>query len=1153
MFTMLRRVFPTLTGLILLSAFIWYAGPLFAFAAYRPLESVTARLIAVALVWVIWAGSVVVKRLKARLAGQQLAAAIVRQSAPEPQPSAEAVRLREGFEEAVAALSGTRGARGLYDLPWYVIVGAPGSGKTTALVNSGLHFPLEQRSGRNALRGIGGTRDCDWWFTDEAVFLDTAGRYTTQDSDAGADAEGWREFLGLLRKHRRRQPINGILLTISAQDLMAQPPGAPDPHVDAARRRLVELERELKVRVPVYVLVTKCDLVAGFTEYFDDLAQEGRAQVWGVTFPYDQTAQGQAAAAFPVEFDALVTRLNERVFVRVEDERDPRRRARLFAFPQQLAALRGALTGYVAEVFGATRFDHPVLLRGVYFTSGTQEGTPIDRLLASLGRRFALAPDAVPPPPGRGKAYFIEHVLHQVVLRESGLGGVNRRFELQWAAAQVGAYVAIAAVGLGAIALWGVSYSRNRAYLDAVAADVARLREVPPAAPAAALDAALPRLDAVRAVADSAGRYGDSAPWGMTWGLFQGDSVRGAARDAYARELRGAMLPHAAAQFRQRLIDYAAQPERLYPYLKGYLMLGNPRYLDPEQLEYLVGLEWEAAYGGDPDRKAAIAGHFQNLVAYTSAFPATPIDERIVAQARSSLQRASQADLVYRYIRIAYASDAARALRLDVAAGLGAEQVLRRKSRVALSEPVASLYTKPVFEEITTQGIGQLVKQFVEEYWVWGDDRPSITTSVSLQNDVLQVYEADYIAAWDGIVGDIEGPALPSLAATKEAVAILGGPTSPLRNFLKVVDEHTYLAPPPKPAAPGILDSLGRKVGTAIGVGQEKLGLQTLAPGTRVTAHFAPIHTLVGDGSGAAPIDGVIQKMQELGAKLQPIGDQVGGTKDPGALAAVTQTATELKRGAGPLPSSIGDLVSRLADGAAASIRGDVRTSLQSLYEQSVLRECEAIITGRYPFAPAAATDVPLVDFARLFGSDGAYDRFFRDSLAELVDTSKSSWAWRPDATGTSVGGSAALLRTFQAADAIRRTFFRPGTQEPVAQFTVNMPELDPDTLRFSLVLDGQTYEYRHGPDRPVALKWPGATAGPVIVTFEGRSARETMSFEGPWAFFRLADSAPVETVSDTSYIFDLQKGGRSARLRFTADSIRNPFGRSLLRQFSCR
>ena len=154
-------------------------------------------------------------------------AAVVKQSqAGHAQPSAEAVQLRERFEEAVATLKQKRrSGHTLYELPWYMIIGAPGSGKTTALVNSGLNFPLEQRSGKGALRGVGGTRNCDWWFTDEAVLLDTAGRYTTQDSDAGADSAGWSEFLALLRKYRKRRPINGVILAISAQDLMTQEHG----------------------------------------------------------------------------------------------------------------------------------------------------------------------------------------------------------------------------------------------------------------------------------------------------------------------------------------------------------------------------------------------------------------------------------------------------------------------------------------------------------------------------------------------------------------------------------------------------------------------------------------------------------------------------------------------------------------------------------------------------------------------------------------------------------------------------------------------------------------------------------------------------------------------------------------------------------------
>src|SRR5690606_10674156 len=169
-----------------------------------------------------------------------------------------------------------------------------------------------------------------------------------------------------------------------------------------------ELERELKVRLPVYVLVTKSDLVAGFNEYFDDLDHKGRSQVWGVTFPHEKSLAGAAAGEFAGEFARLVQRLNERMPARIDAERDPRRRQAIFAFPQQYGTLAGPLTEYIEGLFAASRPGaRPPLLRGVYFTSGTQEGNPIDRILGAMAR--SLPQDAVAPPPqGAGKAYFIE-------------------------------------------------------------------------------------------------------------------------------------------------------------------------------------------------------------------------------------------------------------------------------------------------------------------------------------------------------------------------------------------------------------------------------------------------------------------------------------------------------------------------------------------------------------------------------------------------------------------------------------------------------------------------------------------------------------------------------------------------------------------------
>src|SRR5579872_1934214 len=299
-----------LIGFLLIAAFVWIAGPYFAFGEWRPLESERARLLTILAILALWVLRWIFKKLRAGQLSAQLMKAITARPSAEQQVHGDALQLRERFEEAVGTLKQEkRAGRNLYDLPWYIIIGPPGSGKTTALVNSGLNFPLAQKFGKQSVRGVGGTRNCDWWFTDEAVFLDTAGRYTTQDSDQSADSAGWAEFLNLLRKYRRRRPLNGVLVAMSVADLLTLSSTDTDANIAAVRRRLDEVNRHLSITLPVYLIITKCDLIAGFTEYFDDLGVEGRAQVWGTTFPYERSAKGDAAALLPTEFEELVRRV----------------------------------------------------------------------------------------------------------------------------------------------------------------------------------------------------------------------------------------------------------------------------------------------------------------------------------------------------------------------------------------------------------------------------------------------------------------------------------------------------------------------------------------------------------------------------------------------------------------------------------------------------------------------------------------------------------------------------------------------------------------------------------------------------------------------------------------------------------------------------
>ena len=416
---MLSRWMLSFAGVALLALLTWLFGPLL-----TVLEDWLPRLLIVAVLLAAWAGANFLLDARRRRRDRALTAGLTATSA-EPGPDAaqeEAAALGEKLATALALLKKARGKRGyLYEQPWYAIIGPPGAGKTTALLNAGLHFPLAAEMGQGAVAGVGGTRLCDWWFTDNAVLIDTAGRYMTQDSDAVVDRAGWEAFLALLKQTRPQQPLNGVLVAIAIDDVAATSAEERLSKARAIRRRIKELEAKLRVRMPVYALFTKSDLIAGFTEFFDDLDRERRDQVWGVTFGLPKAEAG-LAAGFAAELRLLVGRLNERLFDRLQAERSPEKRALIAGFPTQVATLEQPLAAFLNEAFGGSRLDPAPLLRGAYFTSGTQEGTPIDRLTGAMARSFGLDQRSAPSlRPERGRSYFLGRLLREVIFGEAML------------------------------------------------------------------------------------------------------------------------------------------------------------------------------------------------------------------------------------------------------------------------------------------------------------------------------------------------------------------------------------------------------------------------------------------------------------------------------------------------------------------------------------------------------------------------------------------------------------------------------------------------------------------------------------------------------------------------------------------------------------
>jgi len=1163
-----RPWFLALLGVLALALVIWFLGPYLAFADYKPFASAVGRLVAIIVILLAWGLTIQLRQLRSTRASQQLAqdmsgqkdapqVASAQQGAAPGAAQAEApdsAVLRKRFDEAVGALNrqGKGRAKGnLYTLPWYIIIGPPGSGKTTALVNSGLRFPLPGTGGDAAIGGVGGTRNCDWLFTDEAILIDTAGRYTTQDSNQIADGRSWLAFLDLLRKHRKRRPINGAMLAISVSDLLSLPEAERRQHARAMRARLEELRRQLGIRFPVYVMLTKTDLIAGFNEFFDDLDSQARSQVWGVTFPYEQKSAQSPLASLPVEYDLLVGRLTDRVGVRMGQERDIGRRASIYAFPQQVAGLKPLLIQMLDDIFGGMADESGVLLRGVYFTSGTQHGTPIDRMMHSLARTFGLG---VPPGHsghGAGKAYFIQQLLKDVIFQEAGLAGVNRRLELRGALLQSAAYIGIAALTVLGVVWLSVSYKRNAVYLQDVASmantlDTLRQQNAAAGAQSDRVEAALPILDGLRLVQDTAGKYRDKgAPWSMRAGLYQGRSVGKAAREAYLRQLNASLGPAAARHFEQYLAGAAAQPDELYELLKVYLMLGEPERLDPAQMRLITHGQWQQLFADDPALASAVAMHFDALIEDPAQVQAVSLDSNLVASARASIDAASIPQLMYGRLKLAYAGDERRAINLGTALGLGREGVLVRHSDPDFSQAFPALYTREVFQEYDATGRALLAKQFGEELWVLGERAPPLTQIMQLGYQVDAIYEADYIRAWDRLMSEVTVRPARSQADLADVLNVLASTASPLKGLVNLIAENTNLTA--RPAAAGDLAKAAEDRAAALMAKGGALAAAmkpAIEPGSRITEHFQPLHALA---ANPAALDQSLARLGEMASKLRAAAGGVNGS----AVIADANAAQEIVATAGTLPAPLGGMIGNVVTQSRSAMQSVAAGDLRQRYQTDVVRQCEELIGGRYPFAPASLNDVSIADFGQVFGHGGIYDNFFKAELQPFVDTTRARWSWR--STAPPLANAAGMLAKFQAAARIRQVFFRAGSQMPEVRFTLTAQSLDASATRFSLSLDGVTLEYRHDQPRPMPFSWPAPAPGNTGFAFgTGTGPGPNASYQGSWAVLRMLEKAQVQAQSDVQFLYTFEAGGKQARVQLLAQSVRNPFGSTNPLRFSC-
>ena len=1108
---------------VALAVAVWILGPKIGLVAVWLRIVIIAAIVLPPMVYLIY---LIFKKIAERKAARGLEdgmkeQGLAHQQGARPDRQEDIAILNENFDDAVEALR--RSKLTLYDLPWYMIIGPPAAGKSTALLNSGLRFPFTSASGGRAIRGIGGTRNCDWWFSDEAVLLDTAGRYTSEYEDQ----DEWLAFLKMIKRYRSRRPLNGLIVCISVEDLLKSAPEQVEQTASMIRERVDQVINTLEMIVPIYVLFSKSDLLSGFVEFFGDLKKSSRRQVFGFTVPLTDP-RTDIEALFNREFNLLRDSVEGRVVRRLGSAKQPTRPG-VYQFPLQFAAARAPLAAFLTRLFTYSPYQESPRLRGVYFCSGTQEGQPLNQVVAQMSQALGLgqAADDSAQEQKTKKSYFLYDVFTRVMFPDKELAGatavgISRRLRLRVIFAVLLMMVAGTVLAAGT-----TSFIRNRMLVSksqTLSKDARRT-----VAAKTKLDVKLASLEQLGRLIDQLhGFRDDSPPLSYRFGFYSGDALLPKLEKLYTGkfwEVAGftideELLANLEDTTTQEWASTKEEAETNYNQLKIYLMVTEPKRLELELASSVLLGFWKYRLKGDLSKKTEVLQpllerYLRLLKAGRHKWSETGRNDELVEKVRNELKRR---DVDYkRLVFSLIESDTPPAMTLIMAL----RNKLEAKSILLSKTEVKGVYTKDGWTKYIKKRLKKVFSEKAKGYnWVMG--LPEKTDpAVALR----QQYFKDYSHSWTAFLKGINYIDPRDARGALRMLDILIDHDLHKAIFTTVV-ENTDFRPAVSGAMAGRLlnESRGRLRKAAKTA--QRLGLDRKARERANALHKKNAVELVYSslmdavttkkGVSESQLDQYVTQLVKVRTEYKAFLQSSERSKEklrPALERAYSVTASfvallknpQLRAAVEPLLKEPLVYVSKFA---GEETETDLRTKAKGL--------CSTIqdrLKG-YPFLyrDSAADGLPanVKDVFHPIDGEIWKSPFFTTIKSNLVLSGSKYEAKRGASKITKQ-----MLPFINKAHTVTKALFPPGAQMPGLTFQVrpspvNIHDGDYEISEVTLEIDGQSKTYKMGPQKWWSFKWPGDSGdrgARITVRGDGFSA-SIKTIETEWSLLRLLDKA---------------------------------------------
>jgi type VI secretion system protein ImpL len=1064
---------------------------------------------------------------------------------------------REELAEAIESLKrskvagGRSGKTALYELPWYLVLGRTDSGKSKMIRNSGLTFPGSGPSTRD--KGVGPGRSVQWWFTSQAVVLESNGRFVDREDDADARHD-WQGLLEVVAKTRGDVPVQGVVVSVSAEDLIRLDSGRLEDQARVIRQRLDATVTTLQAFTPVYLVVTKVDLVHGFENFFSDLRDNARDQVLGATLDSEQIANGEPVRSYAREFDRLYGALCHRRAYRMAAEERLGPRGDIYLFPLEFLQLRRKLAGFVKTIFEPNPYGENPMFRGFYFTSGSLEGEPVDMVVNEVSRVIGLPADldggdltrvidmipdlqSRPETTSRSRERqtdadprFLRELFSRVLPKSVHLAHpteeAKRRRRFQRIGAQVGAY---SVAGLLAV-LMTVSLVRNRSVVHGVVETAREAALIPGNATSGGeLENRLRLLEDLRARLDRLDELDEGRPLTMGFALYRGKPVNQRARAIYFGRLVDVLLGPSRRELGANLLtSYPASPgeySNFFDSYRAYLMLHEPARADTTFLANQLVKLWTrpgVGTGATEGLKEAMHRHVEyawrhtaDITYHSANLPGR--DPHLTDRAGVYIREFWRPENYYLAI-VEQVNDAVPAFTLASVPD-GARLLATDAELLAADQTVAFVpgaYTLKGWRDEVAARIERSEEQLRND-WILKEAFEG--QPLDMRAWMTDTYRKDYVAHWVRFLGavDVAPSNGVSMAATR--ARDLAGANSPLMRLMESAATNL------------------RFRGTDSGSGEHPLA--------DVEDRFTALHAMFsvrGEGDQArrpmeqflatqGAVTEALRQLQESGdpgltstqyAKQLLAEVTPGETAISASIRFAERHAADTISGEADCTNAVRLLLRRPAEAAWGAIVRESQLYLDAAWSTDVWEPFQSSLTGKYPFVPSGP-DAPFAEFSRIFAPGGVFWTFYDQELAPFLDRDGSARIIYRHGLKLGDETKRSIAKAFAFRDALyRRDPAALGFSFRVKPMqTVKASGTPPFAQTSILTLGGTRIVYDMGLARDRNVDWPGDApeGGARLSTTMDGPEPNALEFDGPWAFFRLLDQAAVEVRSDSESI----------------------------------